>query len=100
MSSPECTFCSGIRENVAALHRRGHRNIGSSEILAASGIEVDVGRWYAARLRVLIAASVDVDTEGLPVGDHPAEDREIDVVMTWSDGWRIDEVGPAAASTS
>jgi len=100
LSSPECSFCSGIKANVTDLHSRGHRNVGGAEILAASGTEVDAGRWYSARLHVRIDASVDLDTEGRVLENHPMEDREIDIVMTWSDGWTIDEVGPAAASVS
>ncbi|MCC2319528.1 DUF6318 family protein [Cellulomonas xiejunii] len=100
LSSPECSFCSGITANVTDLHSRGHRNVGGAEILAASGTEVDAGRWYSARLHVRIDASVDLDAEGRVLEDHPLEDREIDIVMTWSDGWTIDEVGPAAAPAS
>lgn len=100
LSSPECDFCAGIRSSVEELHGRGHHNVGGVDIVAAAGTEVDAGRWYSARLHVLIAQSVDMDARGQVVADHPAEDREIDLVMTWADGWTIDEVGPAAVPTS
>ncbi|UZN03033.1 DUF6318 family protein [Cellulomonas sp. S1-8] len=100
LASPECDFCAGVRANVTDLHSRGHRNIGDAEILASTGTEVDAGRWYSARLHVVIAASVDLDRDGAIVDEHPEENREIDVVMTWSDGWTIDEVGPAATPTT
>jgi len=96
LSSPECTFCAGVRTNVEELHTQGNRNLGGAEILSATGTEVDAGRWYSARLHVVIAPSVDVDASGTLLDEHPKEDRQIDVVMTWQDGWTIDEVGPAA----
>ena len=96
LSSPECSFCSGVRDNVTALHSKGHRNIGSVEILSAAGTQVEADRWYSARIHLVIAASIDVDNDGEVVDEHPEENEQIDVVMTWADGWTIDEVGPAS----
>ena len=100
LSAPGCQFCSGVRADVVDVLGRGNRTLSSAEILSASGLEIEADRWYSATLHVSIGPSTEVDSQGGAVQEHPAEDRTIDVVMTWSDGWQIDEVGPAAASES
>ena len=100
LSAPGCQFCSGVKTDVAEVLGRGNRTLSSAEVLSASGLEVEANRWYSATLHVSIGPSTEVDPQGAPVREHPAEDRAIDVVMTWSDGWQIDEIGPATAPES
>ena len=95
MASPTCTFCAGVRAEVVERVAQGHRNLGGVEVTSAQGTEVDPGRWYSARLHVVIATSTDVDESGATVEEHPEERHDIDVVMTWNGSWIVDEVGPA-----
>ncbi|TFH72170.1 DUF6318 family protein [Cellulomonas sp. HD19AZ1] len=100
LSAPGCQFCSGVRSDVVEVRGRGNRTLSSAEVLSASGLEIEANRWYSATLHVSIGPSTEVDPQDAPVREHPAEDRAIDVVMTWSDGWQIDEIGPAATTES
>jgi len=101
MSAPGCTFCAGVREDVESRRAAGVRNIGEVHVRSAAATEVDAGRWYSARLQVLIGESEDVKDDGSIVEVHPPEDHEIDVVMTWTEAsWIIDEVGPASGPTA
>lgn len=93
LSAPSCEFCSGVRENVVELHESGNRNLGYAQILSAEGTEVDAGRWYSARLSIVIGESTEVNGAGEVVSHHPEERLRITVVMSWSDRWTIDELG-------
>ena len=95
MASPSCTFCEGVRDDVVERLALGHRNVGGVVVTSAKGTEVDPGRWYSARLQIVIAASTDVDESGATVDEHPEERHDIEVVMTWDGSWTVDEVGPA-----
>lgn len=101
LASPDCNFCAGVRQDVEDRRSRGERNVGAVRVLASQGTEVDPGRWYSARLHVIIDESRDIGADDTVLEVHPQEEHQIDVVLTWSgDAWVIDEIGPAAIPTT
>lgn len=101
LSSPDCSFCSGVRADAAARAEKGLRSLVEVRVESAEGTEVDPQRWYSAELHVFIGESTDVDSSGQTVATRAAEEHRVYVVMTWQDSsWVIDEVGPSTRPTS
>ena len=95
MSAETCTFCSEIRDEVSELHGAGGHSIGGLTVLTAEGKDLGGNNWYASRVTVRIAPSVDLDASGAVLREDDGGDYDLDLAMTWSDGWVIDSVGPA-----
>ena len=95
MSAESCTFCSEVRDEVSALHAAGRRSLGGVTVLEARGTDLGANNWYAARVKVRIEPSVDLDSNDAVVSEDEGGEHDLDFAMTWADGWAIDSVGPA-----
>ena len=97
LSNAECVYCTNVAARVTEKFNLGLHDIGGeSSITEAIGNEVDPGRWYMAKIRLLQAESATVDATGSVVESYPgAVAYRVDLAVVWDGGiWSIREATP------
>lgn len=94
MSSPECIFCSSTRDGATRVAEARNRIEGGEvTITEATGVEVDPGRWYSAKVRAEEAPSVELNGNGETVTASDGGAYVFTFALTHSDaGWVVDAV--------
>ncbi|MGY4644113.1 DUF6318 family protein [Cellulomonas sp. URHB0016] len=93
LSGPECTFCTGVSDDVARMSSLGHRASDFSVTVAsATGTEVYPGQSYSADVKITQSPSEEIDNLGSVVSSSEGGSYSLLFALGWDNQWVVREV--------
>ena len=89
-----CEFCTGVETAVTEMVEAGRTSSGSSvTVVSAKATEISDDRWFSVDMEIVQSASERYDSEGNVVGRGVGGPHRAVFALSWSEGWRVDEMG-------
>lgn len=93
MSSPECTFCRSVIDDVARMEAYNHVATGGGHtVVNAFGTEITQEQWYSAAVQLDQAPTAEVDPVGKVVSETSGGRFQMVFALDWAQGWLVREV--------
>lgn len=93
LSSPDCTFCAGMRDKTTEMVTAGeHVDAGAVTLSNTSATEQRAGSWYLVSARLEQETSTRLDRAGAALSTTPGGAVDALLAISWDGAWQVDEV--------
>lgn len=89
-----CGFCAEVSASVQEMTAAGETSSGSTfEVTSSKSVEISEDQWFSVDLTITQSASERYDSSGVRIGSGTGGNHRAVFALSWSDGWRVDEMG-------
>ncbi|MCC2319554.1 DUF6318 family protein [Cellulomonas xiejunii] len=94
MALDTCGFCTEVTTSVNGMVDAGETSSGSTfTVTSSKSVEISEDQWFSVDLTIIQSPSQRFGASGEPVGSGTGGEHRAVFALSWSDGWRVDEMG-------